>query len=796
MKQKKIALMSLAAVAALSLASCGSNTPEKSTSGNTPTTQVGPTGTKTARPTKTESTASLPRSSAVINSPEYPTDTKGLDIALNYQAKQGITLRDDQYVNTAEGKTYVQDDLLPTWTSYQTTLKTKIRDASAYDESDATKYYTKIKTDLYKSQKDASQNIDLFYNTTTNINEMGTNGEAVDLLTLLDYMPNFAKFLQDNPTIKKQLTKNGHIFYTPYFDGYNAVERMHVMDTNMAIDMLDSSTTSYFDYSKNGKGADANALQAPKLTPFIDPQYNYPNDNQEVKISYKGEVKTIKVKRTTNIIKQQNELLKNGCTGKDLADQLRAYLREAYGAYIGEGKYFPNLSDIFISEQAAYNTDELLALMRVVKANPGVITGDSNAEVEVFVVRGAANNRVQNVYHLLNIFGIQGIDGEKEGLFFDANGKINDAYALNSTYEALENVSAMYDEGLILGDFFSNSKTGGTTYLDTYFGKTAGDGGYGFMLYDYSASTGAVNSKDSLGIGTANSKRVGAYKNTVVDGVMPVLPPVTWWATEKTWDYEQALSDHTGMTLIRRSTSNRALKSDSWCIPTTSDNKETAARLMDYMFSEEGSLINDFGPRNTNYWKSTTDFVVYGGQATPEFSDALKEMIGNSGTDFWSFMRGKIGSTHGVGYVRSASINYLATNTWAKVGTVNIETAIANGVVCLDKVDKHGATEFSFDNSVPSAGYGSETAADKPKYAAITEFWSANKYAATATGWVKVVVDPVGTYTKTSTAEIGKNDAGSYSYKDVFDQFENRITMYLYTLVDGYNSDLVPDYAQ
>lgn len=757
MKQKKFALVGVAALAALSLAACGGN------SENTTTAQA---------------------------------SGRDLDVAVNYSGKQGITMRQDSYVNTADNVTYAKGDLLPTWNAYATAVNANIREASGYSASSDNEYFTKIKGNNYKSETDQNQYIDLFYNSTTNINAMGKSGEAVDLLTMLDYMPNFKKFLEDNPTIKRQLTTSGSIYFTPYFDGYNAIERMQVMDTNMVKQLLDAESTANFDTTMNGTGAAANVLQQAKVQPFIDANYNYPTDNFTVKVSVNGTVKEITVKQTTNIIKQQNELLAQGATGKALADQFIAYLNAAYGHEVGSGKTFAKLSDIFVSESAAYNTDELIALMRLVKANPGVISGDASSEIEVFCIRGVANNRVQNVYHLLSLFGVQGMDGEVEGLFFDANGKINDAYALESTYQALEFVSQMYDEGLILGDFYnSDSALGSTGYLNKYFGKTADNGGYGFMLYDYSASTGAVNSLDSVGIGTKDSARLGAFKDTQVTGVMPVLPPVTWWATEKTWDHAQAISNHTGMTLTRRSTSNRTLKSTSWCIPASSDNKVKAAQLMDYLFSTEGQLVNDFGPKSTQYWKSTTDLITYNGQQTPEFSDALKQMISKSGTDFWSFMRGYIGSTHGIGYVRTASINYQATNSWAQIGTKNIETAIADGVVCLDMVDKHGATEFSYDNSVPSAGYGSES--DKTKYEAVTAFWSADKCAKTANGWVKVVVDAAGSYTSASTVSFGTTASSkSYTYKDVFEQLTDRVEVYLYDKVSGYDSSLLPEYAE
>jgi putative aldouronate transport system substrate-binding protein len=770
MKQKKIALMGVAAVAALGLVSCGGSS------------------SKTSKTQRTQIITSLEQ------------DTKGLDIYVNYQGKQGITLQQkDSYVNKADGITYSKGDLLPTWKEFQTATKTTFRDATKYATTSDATTATAVDANGYKSETDSNQLIDLYYQTTSEINKIGKAGKAKDLTQYLDIMPNFKAFLEANPTIKKQITQSGKIYYTPYFDGYNAVERMHIMDVNLAKKVLDNNPSFDTEKTNGGNNPSANVIQGKGLiTPFIDAQYNYPKNNQEISVSVNGEAKSIKVKQVKNIVLQQNELLAAGCTGKQLGEQLVKYLNDAYGHEVGAGKTFATLSDIFVSESAAYNTDELIALMRVVKANPKLISGNASEEIEILVPRAAANNRVQNMMHMLNIFGIQGMDTEKEGLFFDANGKINDAYALESTYEGLQFLSAMYDEGLILGDFYAKVST---NYVGKYFGKTTDDASYGFMLYDFSATQAQMNTRDEDGIGTKDSARKGAFKDTSVTGVMPVLPPVTWWATGKDWKYSQSLSDHTGMSLMRRSTSNRTLKTNAWCIPATSDNPERAAILMDHLFSKEGQLTQDFGPRSTNYWKTVNDseFMIYNGMQTPEFSDAVKTMISdaaNEGTDFWTFMRAYLGSTHGIGHVRTAGINYLATNKYGKIGTKNIENAIADGVVCLDMVDKNGVGVYGYDNSVPSAGYGSESSADD--YAAVTAFWAQDKNADSANGWVAIVVNPVGSITKTSTTAIGKDSTQSkveYSYSKVYQQLNARIKKYLYDLVSGYDEDLVPAYV-
>ena len=425
--------------------------------------------------------------------------------------------------------------------------------------------------------------------------------------------------------------------------------------------------------------------------------------------------------------------------------------------------------------------------MRVIKANPGVISnGDDSAEVEIVCPRGAANNRVDNIADLVQLFGVQGFVAEDSMLYFDADGKIADAGSTKASYQALNFISQMYDEGLILNNFYATSTLGSTGYLNKYFGKTTDDGGYGFMLYDYSASTGAVNTVDVDGIGTADSDRKGVFENSSVTGVMPVVSPLTYWADNKA-DNTQDVTDLTNKTLKRYSEDNRALKTNSWCIPNVSDNKVKAAQLMDYLYSDEGAIINDFG--SEEYWAD--DLFSYAGEITPQFNSAMKQMISESGTDFWSFLRGRIGATHGIGYVRSKTINYLATNTWAKIGTLNIESAIASGAIELANVKNTNA----WGNSVPSGVYTAPS--DVTSYEAVTAFWASDKYAATASGWVKVVVDAADTYSASTATEIGVTASNTaYTYAQVYTQaFSTRITDYLYSYVGSYDKDLLPAYA-
>ena len=728
-------------------------------------------------------------------------DPTGLDIHLNYSGKQGISLRDTSFNNEVEGVNYVKGDLLPVWKAYAEKMGVTFRDAASYGQDSDNTTYQAIQALGYKSETSAVQNIDLFYNSTANIEKAGGLGEVEDLTPYIEAgkMPNFKKFLDANPTIKKTITKGGKIYYTPYFDGYQAIERMFVMDTAMVKKVLDEDTDANAKDTATNQGTTTTVgIRATKAggryMPFINDDYNYPDATTTVKISKNGVASDFTLNQTTNIIKQQNEAMEAGtASGQLLRKQLRDYVKAVVGeANVGEGKTYAHLSDFYVSEQAAYNTDDLIALMRVIKASSELITGDADKEIQIMIPRGQANNRVDNIADLIKAFGIAGMDGEKDMLYYDADGHLNDAASTKQSYQAYEILAQLYAEGLILTDFNIKADANGTLYLNKYFGHTTDNPGYGFMMYDYSASTCAMNTKKD-GVGTDNSKRKGDFKDQDYKGMMPVLSPLTYWATEKGWNaYTADIDDFSKKTLVRYEESNRALKSNSWCVPSTADNKEKAVELMDYLFSAEGKLTNDFGPKK--YWKDEKiDGFSYAGETTPQFSDTFKKMISSSSTDFWSFLRGYLGATHGIGYVRSATINYLATNKYAQEGTANIENSIASAASVLCKVDN----TIKWATSVPTAGYPSVGTEAQEKYAAVTAFWASDKCSDDELGWVKFIKNAFVTgKTFDNTTVLGKagNAKTNYTMAEVQAQIEQRAKVYLFAMANAYNA--APDYSK
>lgn len=461
------------------------------------------------------------------------------------------------------------------------------------------------------------------------------------------------------------------------------------MDSSLVGCVLNAIDFKQFDKTINGgSNPDENVLKKGSYTPFIHSEKNYPDLITKVKVlTNNDEVKELAVKQTKNIIVQQNDFLNDGCTGADLAKQFRIYLNSAYGDYIGEGKIFEEYSDIFCSESACYNVDELIALMRVIKANPYLITKANNREIEMIIPNENSNEGINGISDLLQLWGVKHSSNDK--LYFDNHGKLINTSNKPIVSEAATKLSQLYEEGLLAEEFCSiNSSNGKTYYLDKYFKQTVKEFEYGFMMYGNPNLTVANDMVD--GIGTDIYKRENSISKKYIK---PVLPPFTYWAN----DDSTSLYNHSNKKLIRHIDVNTFINT-SWCIPASTDNLAGALRLIDYLFSERGCMIQNFGPEE--YWKQPKidlgDTVTNGydsnkfyvtdkiPEVTPVIGVRVHAMIAANPMDLYKFMRSYVGCTHGIGHKKLRGLEIQSINGYGQGGLVTLEQAINAGLLITE----------------------------------------------------------------------------------------------------------------
>ena len=264
-KSKLTALLLTAALAATSvLSGCGgsttTNTGSDSNAGTTAANNT-PAATTAANNGGSNDTAAPAETAAAPAAELTYADGTVLRMACGYNSdKTGMSFTADlagEGITLADGKTYNSGDLKPTWQAVQELLKIKIED----------KYQGNSATDEYQYWDAQLDQVDMLSGTATLLSENGQKGKLVNLAEHLNEMPNFKAYLEENPIVRLSITgaaagpNSGAIYFSPYFDGVNDIERMPLMRTDWVEKLLNGSGEFTADKSNN--------TAAPVYTPYM-----------------------------------------------------------------------------------------------------------------------------------------------------------------------------------------------------------------------------------------------------------------------------------------------------------------------------------------------------------------------------------------------------------------------------------------------------------------------------------------------------------------------------------------------
>ena len=580
------------------------------------------------------------------------------------------------------GNEYNDGDLKPVWKAVSDKIQIHINDVTPKDS---------VNDSFTDWQTKGLANVDVFQGGASAIQNYATEhpGDVLDLAEYLDQLPNFKKFLDGNKVVKRTITNYaGNIYYAPYFDGYDDIEKMVLMRVDFVKKLLDGD-------SLEGLDEDTTAAITPSYQIFQTDNYN-----EDIKVMVnkgtaeapKYETGTVKKSYTKekNPIARQNALASGGkITGKNLVQALRAHIDEAYKTSDG-AKYYTKRSDLFIGPNAAYDADELVALLRCVKANPHYLTGDAEKVMYPVFNRENKNSRVGDLFGLMGqMFGVRGMMSKNGYFYFDANGNVVDTRWQQNTVDALERFNQMYKEGLILPNFTSDTAgdgTGGAIY------KAVHGNNVGFCSFDYAQTQTVYHETDV-------AKKIADYD------FEPVISPVAKW--------------NGGTTLTRFHESWRSVKTEGWAISGFVKNNEEKLKkcleLFDYFWSTEGQQLMSYGPDSyIAHDKSTgkVETIDYLGKPVPKLADGTLEQLKTIAEyNYTNYYRYFVGGTFPIGYIKEQGMEYQCNAPQGKAGLDKVENAIALGVieypdVTWTKTNKATwiiPTTFAFDSTEASA---------------------------------------------------------------------------------------------
>ena len=558
-----------------------------------------------------------------------------LRMATGYNSKDtGLFFSDKvgEGITLADGKTYHTGDLKPTWVEVENKLGIVFEN----------KYQGNSATNEFKYWQEQLDQVDMVSGTATQLSEAGVAGKLVNLAQYLDAMPNFKAYLEANPIVYLSIVgdvSNGAIYYSPYFDGVDDIERMPLMRTDWVEKLLNGEGEFTASASHN--------LKAAAYEPYMP-------TSGKVTVDAANKAGTAVIQLTKdydkagNIVKNMNDALAAGTvTGVEAVNMLRKYIDEAYNGYYGT-----NRADLFIGQDAAWDADELVALLRCVVANPQTLNG-TDLVYGLFSREDHNNQRRVDMFRFAGtLFGVRGLESRQDYLYVGTDGLLHDARQEEDTYVALARMNAMVQEGLISSTFIAQEKNDTATMLEH---------DQGFMHYDYN-QTQTVYNETKLQDGEA---------------YMAVMVPVARW-----YDGTNANGVY-----MRFTESWRSVKTDGWAISLAGvgndKNKlDAALKLIDYAYSAEGQILMSYGPDAFIKTNADGSYVTFNfnGKEMPVIADAtFAELWSLAAGNYTNYARIYLGST--LSFVKSQAFEYQCTAIAGKEGAGKISTAIGLGLI-------------------------------------------------------------------------------------------------------------------
>ena len=650
MTKTRIIALLLTLVMVMSVILTGCITPPASDGGSTDTPGTGDTP-GTDNPPEEDLTFKLEYADGTVL--RMAAGYQKIETGISFDSATVATYGVDGVITLADGKSYRTGDLKPTWVEVQNVLSVKFEDKFTGAGSAEKEF------NVWKEKLDE---VDMVAGSASVLTEAGTAGSLVNLADYLDDMPNFKKYLNQNPIVLLSITSPdakgdlGAIYFSPYFDGVNDIERMPLMRTDWVEKLL------------NGEG-EFTAEQYKELAAAVYTPYMPTSGKVEidvVKADASGTEKIVKnYDKAGNIVANMNAA--GTLNGVQAVNMLRKYIDEAYDGYYGTQR-----ADLFIGQNAAWDADELVALLRCVVANPYTLNGTDTVE-GLFSREDNNNQRRVDMFRFAGtLFGVRGLESRQDYLYVGADGKLHDARQEADTYVALEKMNAMVQEGLISSTFVKNQAASTDKMLENDLG---------FMHYDYN-QTQTANNQTKL-------------DNAAGEKYMAVMVPVARW-----FDGTNANGVY-----MRFTESWRSVKTDGWAISAAgvagdSNKLHAALALIDYAYSEKGQILMSYGP--DSFIKTNTDgsYVTFdfNGKQMPVISDATyDELWDKAGGNYTNYARWFLGST--LSFVKSQAFEYQCTHEVGKEGAGKISNAIKYGTI---KHPELAVTEYPWYSIVPT----------------------------------------------------------------------------------------------
>lgn len=571
------------------------------------------------------------------------TATAGADVTLNFNVGdkpfRSISYSSDAALlgsagitgdkSLPDGSKVTEGSLKPVWAAMQTKLSTltgmNITFVDKYKE-DSNKIKVAASDNAQAGYKLAD--FDLITDGVTNVTDY--QAQLLDLSNYLTEMPNYAAFLEANPTVKASLTSyGGGMYYAPYFDGYNDVEKYSLFKNNWVRSLLDAETgdttqTWAASMTAKGKGS-GTAIQSymgtngswntdvldkdgAKVNGGITVNYDKvlaaaKNEASGLGAAMKDAAGVVYDGESGNIVDLLNSVIeaKSGdVTGAKLLKIMQEYIKVAYYVGTTDTAFYSQtgykLSDVFAGSSAAWDVDLFAALGRVMITNPSLLKSGKVAEGATATTVGNGGTSIKDTYLISareknmqrhsdiiswvgELYGVRGLESRYAYAYLDKDGNWQDARGDAASYRAMEAFAGFYQEGLLFIGTPSDGKDGKNSFYSTGTIET-------MTMHDY------LNTQTPAGFAYEGIEKA-AYNIEEGYDFTANLTAVSMWDV----DGNKKIGNDE---YFRFTESWRSVKDSGIAIPLDAvKNNPTKLKavltFIDYIFSEDGQIMLAYG---------------------------------------------------------------------------------------------------------------------------------------------------------------------------------------------------------
>lgn len=532
----------------------------------------------------------------------------------------------------SDGITYQNGNLKPAWHALSDAIQVSFKDV----------FTEKASGDQIKEARtNGIENYDVL--TGSNSDFITYKDDFLNLNNYLDRMPNYKAFLENDVATHMAIladVETGAMYYTPYFDGQDAIERYDMANRNWSKAILDTDTsawagaikwTDHLTSKRTYGGLSENAFNTVITSGTAATSYmgQTAEDNWTVKTTDPTDatnIKTVVVKvdygaaltavknadselgkayqaaagaayegTSGNIVEIQNAAIAANAdiTGAHLAKLLQEYIKVTYkyGASEAEattqlyGANGTKVSDIFNSAYACWDADIMTAMWRCVVTAGKTVLGTQTPDNLIYAYSGRAatsNRSIDMVRFAGTLYGIRGTESKFQYTYLDEDGNVVDARSNEAFYDALAKFGDLSKEGLVF-----TQEDGTAALKDSKASFYEEDSVQVYMTHDYSQS------QTIYGLTTETDLTKYNFG--------PILTPVAKWdTTGKGTSFNNPETDYEYMRFIE---SWRAVKTTGFGLAAHLASNETklaaALKFVDYLYSNDGQILMCFGPLAT-----------------------------------------------------------------------------------------------------------------------------------------------------------------------------------------------------